>query len=158
MFLEVPLRNRFIMGGRGLRPISFGNGQNRNKGESLAPVAELKRELWEWPEVCHTSNLLFRCRWGTNISNCRRAGMKTRHVCGGSKKHKGTSTRTRYKYSLVQWNWFSDVTGCMKFRCIQCRQRTNFTAQGCMNVVREWGPQGVGARLKPITFGNEFTR
>ena len=29
--------------------------------------------------------------------------------------------------SLVQWNWFSDVTGCMKFRCIQWRQRTNFT-------------------------------
>ena len=25
-------------------------------------------------------------------------------------------------YSLVQWNWFSGVTGCMKFRCIQWRQ------------------------------------
>ena len=28
----VSKRNRFNMGGRGLRPISFGNGQNRNKG------------------------------------------------------------------------------------------------------------------------------
>ena len=35
------------------------------------------------------------------------------------------------KYSLVQWNWFSDITGCMTFRCIQWRQRTNFTAPSC---------------------------
>ena len=28
-------------------------------------------------------------------------------------------------------HWFSDVTGCMKFRCIQWHQRTNFTAPGC---------------------------
>ena len=28
----VSKRNRFKMGGRGLRPISFGNGQNRNRG------------------------------------------------------------------------------------------------------------------------------
>ena len=34
-------------------------------------------------------------------------------------------------YSLVQWNWLSDITGCMKFRCIQWCQRTNFTAPGC---------------------------
>ena len=35
------------------------------------------------------------------------------------------------QYSLVQWNWFSDVNECMKFRCIQWRQRTNFAAPGC---------------------------
>ena len=34
-------------------------------------------------------------------------------------------------YSLLQWNWFSDVTGCMLLRCIQWPQRTNFTAPGC---------------------------
>ena len=33
-------------------------------------------------------------------------------------------------YSLVQWNWFSDVTGCTWVTCIQWRQRTNFTAPG----------------------------
>ena len=35
-------------------------------------------------------------------------------------------------YSLVQWNWFSDVAWSMKIRCIQWRQRTNFTAPGCI--------------------------
>ena len=30
-----------------------------------------------------------------------------------------------HTHSLVQWNWFSDITGCMAFRCIQWRQRTN---------------------------------
>ena len=35
------------------------------------------------------------------------------------------------KYSLVQWNWFSDITGCTWVTCIQWRQRTNFTAPGC---------------------------
>ena len=34
-------------------------------------------------------------------------------------------------YSLVQWNWISDVIGCMKIRCIQWRQRTNFVAPSC---------------------------
>ena len=34
-------------------------------------------------------------------------------------------------YSLVQWNWFSDVTGCTWISSIQWRQRTNFTAPGC---------------------------
>ena len=43
------------------------------------------------------------------------------------------SARLHYnKNSLVQWNWFSVVNGCMKFRCIQCRQRTNFIAPGCI--------------------------
>ena len=63
--------------------------------------------------------------------------------------------RYPFSYSLVQWNWFSDVTGCMQLRCIQWPQRIytgsppllsdlycvyvcwmehdgpNFTAQGC---------------------------
>ena len=34
-------------------------------------------------------------------------------------------------YSLVQWNWSSDVTWCMQLRCIQWPQRTNFTAPDC---------------------------
>ena len=34
-------------------------------------------------------------------------------------------------YSLVQWNWFSDVTWCTWATCIQWRQRTNFTAPDC---------------------------
>ena len=36
-------------------------------------------------------------------------------------------------YSLVQWNWFSDVTGCTRVTCVQWRPRTNinFTALGC---------------------------
>ena len=36
------------------------------------------------------------------------------------------------KYSLVQWNWFSAVTGCTWLTCIQ---RINFTAPGCTQVV-----------------------
>ena len=39
-------------------------------------------------------------------------------------------------YSLVQWNWFSDVTGCMKLRCIHWRQRTDYTAPGCVEFRR----------------------
>ena len=35
------------------------------------------------------------------------------------------------EYSLVQWNWFSNATGCTRISCIQWRQRTNFTAPGC---------------------------
>ena len=35
-------------------------------------------------------------------------------------------------YSLVQRNWLSDVTGCTWVTCIQWRQRTNFTAPGCI--------------------------
>ena len=37
-------------------------------------------------------------------------------------------------YSLEQWNWFSDVTGCTWVTCIQWRQRTSFTAPGCTYV------------------------
>ena len=37
-----------------------------------------------------------------------------------------------FVYSLVQWNWFSDVTGCTWVTCIQWRQRTNFTAPSCI--------------------------
>ena len=32
-------------------------------------------------------------------------------------------------YSLVQWNWFSMVTGCTWVTCIQWRQRANFTGR-----------------------------
>ena len=38
------------------------------------------------------------------------------------------------QYSLVQWNWFSNVTGCTWVTCIQCCQRTNFTAPGCRHM------------------------
>ena len=42
------------------------------------------------------------------------------------------NNNNRYRiYSLVQWNWFSGVTGCTWNSCIQWRQRTNFTAPGC---------------------------
>ena len=34
-------------------------------------------------------------------------------------------------YSLVQWNWFSDVTGCFWATLIQWGLRTNFTVPGC---------------------------
>ena len=37
----------------------------------------------------------------------------------------GTKGRRSPTYSLVQWNRVSDVTGCMKLRCIQWSQRTN---------------------------------
>ena len=39
-----------------------------------------------------------------------------------------------FKCSLVQWNWFSDVTGCTWLTCIclHWRQSTNFTAPGCI--------------------------
>ena len=33
-------------------------------------------------------------------------------------------------YSLMQWNWFSGVTGCTWISCIQWRQSTNLTASG----------------------------
>ena len=33
---------------------------------------------------------------------------------------------------LFERHWFSDVTGCAWATCIQWRQRTNFTAPGCM--------------------------
>ena len=36
------------------------------------------------------------------------------------------------KCSLVQWNWFFDVTECTWVSCIQWCQRTNFTAPGCI--------------------------
>ena len=45
-------------------------------------------------------------------------------------------------YSLVQWNWFSDVTGCTWVTCIQWRQRTNFTAPGCTGTLKEGVPWG----------------
>ena len=37
-------------------------------------------------------------------------------------------------HCLVQWNWFSDVTGhgCTWVTCIQWYHRNNFTAPGCM--------------------------
>ena len=35
-------------------------------------------------------------------------------------------------YSLVQWNWFSDITGCTWISWVRWCQRTNFTAPGCM--------------------------
>ena len=58
-------------------------------------------------------------------------------------------------YSLVQWNCFSDVTGCIKFRCIQWHQRTNFTAPGCtrMVAVKLWAGRFFGTSwlLVPIT-------
>ena len=34
-------------------------------------------------------------------------------------------------YSLVQWNWICDVTGCTRVTRIQWCQSTNFTAPGC---------------------------
>ena len=34
-------------------------------------------------------------------------------------------------HSLVQWNWFSDVTGCTWVTCIKWRQKTDFTARCC---------------------------
>ena len=37
-----------------------------------------------------------------------------------------------YTYSLVQWNWFSAVTGCTWVTCIQWCQRTNSTSPGCI--------------------------
>ena len=36
-------------------------------------------------------------------------------------------------YSLVQWNWFSGMTGCTWISRIQWCQRTNFTAPGCIH-------------------------
>ena len=42
------------------------------------------------------------------------------------------SEPSKIMYSLVQWNWFSDDTVCTWISCIQWRQRTNFTAPGCM--------------------------
>ena len=36
---------------------------------------------------------------------------------------------------LVQWNWFFDVTECTRVSCIQWRQRTNFTAPGCIKKI-----------------------
>ena len=35
------------------------------------------------------------------------------------------------EYSLVQWNWFSDVTACTWLTCNKWRQRAIFTAPGC---------------------------
>ena len=35
------------------------------------------------------------------------------------------------EYILVQWNWFSGVTGCTWIPCIQWHRRTNFAAPGC---------------------------
>ena len=43
----------------------------------------------------------------------------------------GSTNHELLAYSLVQWNWFSDVTGCTWISCIQWRQRTHFTAPGC---------------------------
>ena len=37
-------------------------------------------------------------------------------------------------YSLVQWNWFSEVTGCPWSTFLKWHQKTNFTAPGCMMI------------------------
>ena len=42
-----------------------------------------------------------------------------------------TSKPSHVPYSLVQWNWFSGVTGSTWITCIQWGQRANFTAPGC---------------------------
>ena len=47
-----------------------------------------------------------------------------------------TSKALSCKYRMVQWDWFSEVTGCTWVTCIQWRQRTNFTAIGCSLLVR----------------------
>ena len=41
-------------------------------------------------------------------------------------------------YILVQWTWFSGVTGCTWISCIRWRQRTNFTAPGCTCCTLSW--------------------
>ena len=49
-----------------------------------------------------------------------------------SKKYRPVCSIAQYvTYSLVQWNWFSDVTGRTWGTYTQWRQRTNFTAPGC---------------------------
>ena len=50
-------------------------------------------------------------------------------------------------YSLVQWNWFSDVTWCTRDTCIQWRQRTNFTALGCTHVYDHCGKNSIAIYL-----------
>ena len=78
----------------------------------------------------------------------------------------------------VQWSWFSDVTGCVKLRCIQWCQRINFTAPGCtckcishrthtlhchLSLIKTtrpllflftWSLQGMGAAKKYCNFTN----
>ena len=43
-------------------------------------------------------------------------------------------SETKKMYCLVQWNWFSDVTGCTWVTCIKWRQRTDFTAPCCIKM------------------------
>ena len=38
---------------------------------------------------------------------------------------------TLRNYSLVQWNWFSGVDGCVWISCTQWYKRTKFTARSC---------------------------
>ena len=45
------------------------------------------------------------------------------------------------QYSLVQWNWFSVVAGCIWVTCIQRCQRTSFTAPVCASVPTPWSPE-----------------
>ena len=64
--------------------------------------------------------------WQTSLSiqDARELAFRAPSIVIASKSTPGV-------YSLVQWNRFSDVTGCMKFRCIQGRQRSNFTVPSC---------------------------
>ena len=39
-------------------------------------------------------------------------------------------------YSLLQWYWFSSVSGCISLRCIRWRQGTNFTAPSCTRTIQ----------------------
>ena len=47
----------------------------------------------------------------------------------------GTNLPADSKYSLVQWSWFSDVTGSMQLRCFQWRQRVSLAAPGCTKLI-----------------------
>ena len=50
-------------------------------------------------------------------------------------------------YGLVQWNWFSDVTGWMKLKCIQWRQRTNGVYS--LKMATDWEVSEVGDTCRP---------
>ena len=83
---------------------------------------------------------------------CREAWVQVGSTSLISRVHSGirvhltsNADATPSLYSLVQWNWFSDVTGCMheiKVHHRQWRQRTHFTAPDCM----PWAPEAQNAR------------
>ena len=54
-----------------------------------------------------------------------------------------------FMYSLVQWNWFSDVAGCTWLTCIQWHQRTNFTAPFCRTQRPWFSGGGTFPRINP---------